>query len=204
MDESNQKRFDRKKIKVKMLKIIIYKLYRLVKSLISVTKTNQFKTAYEQITYEKALKGITSIRGYINKIISQKTLNSNQTEVLNALFMVDEIFTGEIKSVQANNEGVLEIFIQESDITRQKSAKQPDTTDMLDLESKKSTEQEKRDRLKIVIPNQMLSRLPISLAQLKAENNSDKLRNEIGQLLYSLNRSKKLTKSIYNNLINII
>ena len=150
------------------------------------------------------MKGITSIRGYINKIISQKTLNSNQTEVLNALFMVDEIFTGEIKSVQANNEGVLEIFIQESDIRRQKSAKQPDTTDMLDLESKKSTEQEKRDRLKIVIPNQMLSRLPISLAQLKAENNSDKLRNEIGQLLYSLNRSKKLTKSIYNNLINII
>ena len=118
--------------------------------------------------------------------------------------MVDEIFTWEIKSVQANNEGVLEIFIQESDIRRQKSAKQPDTTDMLDLESKKSTEQEKRDRLKIVIPNQMLSRLPISLAQLKAENNSDKLRNEIGQLLYSLNRSKKLTKSIYNNLINII
>ena len=58
--------------------------------------------------------------------------------------------------------------------------------------------------LKILIPNQMLSRLPISLAQLKAENNSDKLRNEIGQLLYSLNRSKKLTKSIYNNLINII
>ena len=150
------------------------------------------------------MEGITSIRGYINKIISQKTLNSNQTEVLNALFMVDEIFTGEIKSVQANNAGVLEIFIQESDITRQKSAKQPDTTDMLDLENKKSTEQEKRDRLKILIPNQMLSRLPISLAQLKAENNSDKLRNEIGQLLYSLNRSKKLTKSIYNNLIKII
>ena len=45
---------------------------------------------------------------------------------------------------------------------------------MLDLESKKSTEQEKRDRLKILIPNQMLSRLPISLAQLKAENNSGK------------------------------
>ena len=82
--------------------------------------------------------------------------------------MVDEIFTEEIKSVQANNEGVLEIFIQESDITRQKSAKQPDTTDMLDLESKKSIEQEKGDRLKTLTPNQMLSRLPISLVQLKA------------------------------------
>ena len=53
-------------------------------------------------------------------------------------------------------------------------------------------------------PNQMYSRLPISLAQLKAENNSEKLKNEIRQLLYSLYRSKKLTKTIYNNLINTI
>ena len=40
--------------------------------------------------------------------------------------------------------------------------------------------------LKILTPNQMLSRLPITLAQLKAGNNSDKLKNEIRQLLYSL------------------
>ena len=58
--------------------------------------------------------------------------------------------------------------------------------------------------LKILTPNQMLSRLPISLAQLKAGNNSEKLKNEIRQLLYSLYRSKKLTKTIYNNLINTI
>ena len=58
--------------------------------------------------------------------------------------------------------------------------------------------------LKILTPNQMLSRLPISLAQLKAGNNSEKLKNEIRQLLYSLYRSKKLTKKIYNNLINTI
>ena len=42
--------------------------------------------------------------------------------------------------------------------------------------------------LKILTPNQMLSRLPISLAQLKAGNNSEKLKNEIRQLLYSLYR----------------
>ena len=42
--------------------------------------------------------------------------------------------------------------------------------------------------LKILTPNQMLSRLPISLAQLKAGNNSEKLKNEIRQLLYSLHR----------------
>ena len=58
--------------------------------------------------------------------------------------------------------------------------------------------------LKILIPNQMLSRLPIFLAQLKAGNNSEKLKNEIRQLLYSLYRSKKLTKQLYKSLIDII
>ena len=58
--------------------------------------------------------------------------------------------------------------------------------------------------LKILTLNQMLSRLPISLAQLKAGNNSEKLKNEIRQLLYSLCRSKKLTKQLYERLIDII
>ena len=51
---------------------------------------------------------------------------------------------------------------------------------------------QKGQGLKILTPNQMLSRLPISLAQLKAGNNSKKLKNEIRQLLYSLHRSKNL------------
>ena len=58
--------------------------------------------------------------------------------------------------------------------------------------------------LKILTPNQMLSRLPIALAQLKAGNNSEKLKNEIRQILYSLYRSKNMTKQVYNNLINYI
>ena len=58
--------------------------------------------------------------------------------------------------------------------------------------------------LKILSPNQMLSRLSITLAQLKAGNNSGKLRNEIRQLLYSLYRSKKLTKQLYKSSTDII
>ena len=58
--------------------------------------------------------------------------------------------------------------------------------------------------LKTLTPDQMLSRLPITLAQLKAANNSEKLKNEIRQLLYSLYRSKKLTKTMYNHSINTI
>ena len=58
--------------------------------------------------------------------------------------------------------------------------------------------------LKILTPDQMLSRLPISLAQLKAGNNSEKLKNEIRQLLYSLYRSKKLTKQLCKSLVDVI
>ena len=64
-------------------------------------------------------------------------------------------------------------------------------------------QQEGRE-LKILTPSQMLSRLPISLAQLKAGNNSEKLKNEIRQILHSLYKSKKLTKNIYKSLIDII
>ena len=58
--------------------------------------------------------------------------------------------------------------------------------------------------LKILTPSQMLSRLPISLAQSKAGNSSEKLKNEIRQLLYSLYRSKSFQKNIYKNLVDII
>ena len=58
--------------------------------------------------------------------------------------------------------------------------------------------------LKILTNKQMLNRLPILLAQIQAGNNSIKLKNELRQILYSLYRSKALTKTVYNNLIKII
>ena len=63
---------------------------------------------------------------------------------------------------------------------------------------------QKGQGLKILTPSQMLSRLPVALAQLEAGNNSKKLKNEIRQLLYSLYHSKNMTKQVYNNLINYI
>ena len=55
--------------------------------------------------------------------------------------------------------------------------------------------------LKILTNKQMLNRLPILLAQIKAGNNSIKLKNEAKQILYSLYRSTVLPKTVYNNLI---
>ena len=58
------------------------------------------------------------------------------------------------------------------------------------------------ERIKILTPNQMLKRLPIALAQVKAGNNSESLLNEIRQIVYSLYRSKEITKKVYNSIIN--
>ena len=71
--------------------------------------------------------------------------------------------------------------------------------DMPDLETEKSAEQRRKTKgqgLKILTPQQMLSRLPISLAELKAGNNSEKLKNEIRQMFYSLYRSKTQSMNI--------
>ena len=55
--------------------------------------------------------------------------------------------------------------------------------------------------VKLLTPKQMLQRLPIALAQVKASNNSKSLLNEIRQIPYSLYQSKQITKKVYNNII---
>ena len=72
------------------------------------------------------------------------------------------------------------------------------------LEAKKLATEQEGTGLKILTPNQMLKRLPIALAQVKAGNNSERLLNEIRQIVYSLYRSKEITKKVYNNIINSI
>ena len=57
--------------------------------------------------------------------------------------------------------------------------------------------------LKILTTKQMLQRLPIALAQVKANNNSENLLNEIRQNVYSLHQSKEITKKVYNNIKSI-
>ena len=71
------------------------------------------------------------------------------------------------------------------------------------LEAKRLAKQ-KGTGLTILTPNQMLKRLPIALAQIKADNNSESLLNEIRQIVYSLYRSKEITKKVYNYIIKSI
>ena len=62
------------------------------------------------------------------------------------------------------------------------------------LEAKKLAKEQEGTGLKILTPNQMLKRLPIVLAQIKAGNNSESLLNEIRQIVYFLYRSKFRSK----------
>ena len=77
------------------------------------------------------------------------------------------------------------------------------------LEAKRLAREEQKgtranEKLKILTSNQMLKRLPIALAQVKAGNNSENLLNEIRQIVYSFYRSKEVTKKVNNNIINSI
>ena len=58
--------------------------------------------------------------------------------------------------------------------------------------------------LKTLSPKQLLQRLPIALAQVKSDNKSENLLNEIRKIIYSLHRAKETTKKIYNNIMNSI
>ena len=70
--------------------------------------------------------------------------------------------------------------------------------------SKNIHKSKKGTGLRILTPKQMLQRLPIALAQIKAGNNSLSLLNEIRQIVYSLYQAKEITKKVYNNIIKSI
>ena len=75
---------------------------------------------------------------------------------------------------------------------------------MSEAKYKEKQNETKGKGLKILTPKQMLQRLPIALAQVKAGNNSESLLNEIRLIVYSLHQSKEITKNVYNNIIESI
>ena len=109
--------------------------------------------------------------------------------------------------VNVINSGIQELNKEIETMSKdEKETEKPDKISKIVEEILKFNKQQQQSGkgLKILTPNQMLSRLPISLAQLKAGNNSEKLKNEIRQLLHSLYRSKNMTKQVCNSLINYI
>ena len=72
---------------------------------------------------------------------------------------------------------------------------------MSEAKSKAKQNETRGKGVKILTPKQMLQRLPVALAQVKAGNNSRNLLNEIRQIIYALYQSKEITKKVYNNSI---
>ena len=191
--EISKKRFDVIKKKVQNAKINNLKARLKGSKVINIYESNKLLHEIEnsQISYEEVLKRMENVRSHINKLISIQSLKLNQINVLNTLFMVNEIFTGESESVEVNKEGNFKVFKEKLNKEKQESDEQLDNRDMPELESEESGAERRNQQgqgIKILPPDQMLSRLPITLAQLIAGDDSQKSVNEIRQLLYSLCR----------------
>ena len=150
------------------------------------------------------------LQNFLEKILNKDFKNSDEareyyTENNYEIYekdLRDLNTTASKELVDVYNE-VRKIFIK----PKSPAATESDISDT-DTESGKldiaTSEEQKVQGLKVMTPKQMLSRLPILLAQLKAGNNSEKLKSEIRQIVYSLYRSKSLSNAIYNHLINAI
>ena len=110
--------------------------------------------------------------------------------------MIINIVNSELKDLKKE----IEKMSQEE----RKIEKQDNIVEIVEEILKFNKQKQEGQGIKILTPSQMLSRLLISLAQLQAEINSEKLKNEIRQLSYSLYYSKNITKQVYNNLMKPI
>ena len=110
----SKKRFDVIKKKVQNAKINNLQARPKGGKVININESNKLLHEIEnsQITYEEALKRIKNILSDINKLVSAQCINLNQSNMLNIIFMVNEIFTGESESVEVNEKDDLKIFFQ--------------------------------------------------------------------------------------------
>ena len=76
--------------------------------------------------------------------------------------------------------------------------------DYSSMASEAKHEATKGTEFRILTPSQILQRLPIALAQVKAGSNSENLLNEIRQIVYSMCQSKEITKKVYNDIIKSV
>ena len=138
-----------------------------------------------------------------NNVISLDTANIEQANLLNYIsdFMKTKPQDPEKRKLRADVLNSVTGLVQgrEAVLTAFKSG-----IFQVSKESQEGKGANEGERIKILTPNQMLKRLPVALAQVKAGNNSESLLNEIRQIVYSLYRSKEITKKVYNNIINSI
>ena len=114
MVKVSKQRFDVIKKKVQNAKINNLQARPKGGKVININESNKLLHEIEnsQITYDEALKRIKNILSDINKLVSAQCINLNQANMLNIIFMVNEIFTGESESVEVNERDDLKIFLK--------------------------------------------------------------------------------------------
>ena len=177
-------------------------------------KKNKKKTSDDKTKQQTSKKPTKDDLIALNKQIIDEEIDLNE-ELFNKYFKIQRpsdmlMYLNKTNDKEKNNELVNVINSGLKDLKeeikkmpeKEKEIKDPESIVKIVEKILKFNEQNQKGKgIKILIPSQMLSRLPIYLAQLQAGNNSEKLKNEIKQLLYSLYRSKNMTKQVYNNLI---
>ena len=138
-----------------------------------------------------------------NELLKKNFSFRRPSEMLKALYSTNNKRKNE-KLVNLIKSGLSNLKNEIKEMPDNKIEKPDPIIDIVEKILEFNRQNEEGQGLKILTPDQMISRLQISLSQLKAGNKSDWLKNEIRQLLCSLYRSKKLTKAMYNNLINTI
>ena len=124
--------------------------------------------------------------------------------MLKSLYKVNTNENNELVSVINSGLKNLKEGIEKMSEEEKKIEKSDKIVEIVDEILNFNKQKQEGEGIKILTPSQMLSTLKISLAQLEAANNSEKLKNEIRQLLYSLYRSKNITKQVYGNLMKPI
>ena len=182
---------------------------------------------------DKRLEKVTNLDKKVNSvnliyIYKGNTADAKFDKFVNALNVINKIWNGEISLADVKNiQEKFKFYLGEikkkgnAKINQKKQKNALYNIEMLykarseaikfyddycSMISKTNTKAKatKATRLKILTPKQMLQRLPIALAQVKAGNNSESLLNEIRQIVYSLYQSKQITKKVYNNIIKSI
>ena len=140
-----------------------------------------------------------------NELFTKHFNYQRPSDMLNHLYKTNDMNNNN-KLVSVINSGLKDLKEEIKKISEEEiKIKKPDKIVKLAEEILKFNKQkQERQGIKVLTPSQMLSRLPISLTQLEAGNNSEELKNEIRQLLYSLYSSKYITKQVYNSLIKPI
>ena len=169
-----------------------------------------------EVIIDSKIVNLKRVSRFIDNILSGKINNKYDAEKVYVEIMEDKILLRNYKNFSSNkNVQTIATVINNLGYSlfgpllpskyNADDIENVDIGDMPDLESEEDAEKRQKGYgLKIMTTNQLITRLPILLTHKQAGNNSQKLNNEIREIIYSLYRSKNLSKTVYNHLINSI